>query len=825
MTRQTSAPTGPSPEPGEFAEPAPLFDRIPLARVLVDPDGRVVQWSPVAETLFGYGSDEVLGRDAGFLFTDLAATEQARVLDLLRGEQGLSGAAPVRLADGSRRRIRFQACAVPHPDGRTGALILASDEAELERTETDLAVLDALFTQAPVGFVVMDTDLRFRYVNAALATMNDLPAQRHLGLRPDEVVEVADMAAHIELHRGVLETGTPVVDRHVTGHTLHQPDLPRAWSISLYRLDGPDGRVLGLCGMVIDTTERNAARREAADAQARLALLNEATARIGTTLDLARTVREMTEVAVPAFCDQASVDLLESCADWGEASPQDRADSGELMVRRVASLSAISRRDGRRRPRVDPRVPFPASPDLHRALETGRSLLVVDAEAPPGGMETFAEALRDSDLTSGLAVPLIARGAILGIALFGRSVDKPPFSLSDMSLAEELAARAAVCVDNARLYAAERNTALILQRSLLPPHVPEVPGAEVAVRYHPGSLYTEAGGDWFDVIPLPGGRVALTVGDVMGHGVRAAAIMGQLRTAVRTLAGLELDPALVLTQLDDIAQTLGEGHIATCVFAVYDPANRTCAIATAGHVPPVVVEPDGVTNLLDLPTGAPLGVGGVAFATTDVQLDEGSLLVLYTDGLVESRERDLDAGLDTLRKQLSIPAPSLDDLCDTVLAAVPVQPVRDDVAVLVARVRGLAEDQIAIWTLAPEPESVARARDLVRKTLGSWGLAGLVDVTELLVSELVTNALRHAEGPIRLRLVRDRTLFCEVFDLAQALPLLRHASSTDESGRGLHLVSQLAKRWGSRRTGAGKIVWFEQSLPRGYPGREANGDA
>ncbi len=815
MTKQTSAPTGPSPQPGEFAEPAPLFDRIPLARILLDPDGRVAQWSPVAEALFGYSASEVIGRDATFLHPGIDVAGRAHALDPLLRDQDLAEPVPVRRADGSVRRVRFQVFAVPYPDGRTGAHILAG-------AETDLAVLDALFTQAPVGFVVMDTEMRFRYVNEALATINGLPASAHLGLRLDEVLHLDDLDGQLQVHRDVLDTGVPVVDKQITGHALREPDRQRAWSVSLYRLQGPDGRVLGLCGMVIDTTERNAARREAADAQARLALLNEATARIGTTLDLARTVREMTEVAVPAFCDQAAVDLLDSTASRGEVGGQDRDESGELMVRRVASLTAIALGDGRRERRV-PQVPRSVSPDIQRALETGRSLLIPDVANPPAGMEGYADSLRKANLASGLAVPLVARGAILGIALFGRSTESQPFSLSDMSLAEELAARAAVCVDNARLYAAERNTALILQRSLLPPTVPEVPGAEVAVRYHPGSLYTEAGGDWFDVIPLPGGRVALTVGDVMGHGVRAAAIMGQLRTAVRTLAGLELDPALVLTQLDDIAQTLGEGHIATCVFAVYDPATRTCSIATAGHVPPVVVEPDGVTNLLDLPTGAPLGVGGVAFTTADVRIDEGSLLVLYTDGLVESRERDIDAGLDALRAHLAAPARSLDDLCDAVLASVPVQPVRDDVAVLVARVHGLADDQIAVWALPSEAASVGRARELVRKTLGGWGLAGLVDVTELLVSELVTNALRHAEGPVRMRLVRDQTLFCEVFDTAQTLPLLRHASSTDESGRGLHLVSQLASRWGSRRTGNGKIVWFEQALPKGFATRPGPG--
>jgi serine phosphatase RsbU (regulator of sigma subunit)/anti-sigma regulatory factor (Ser/Thr protein kinase) len=407
----------------------------------------------------------------------------------------------------------------------------------------------------------------------------------------------------------------------------------------------------------------------------------------------------------------------------------------------------------------------------------------------------------------------------------------------------ELAARAAVCIDNARLYRREHERALILQRSLLPPGDPEASGLDIACRYLPGNANTgrpsEVGGDWFDVIELPGHRTALVVGDVMGRGLRAAVAMGELRTAVRTLAQLDIEPAEVLSQLDEIARGLGapggvqqatraarrpreadlsEVYLATCVYAVYDSVTRRCTFANAGHLPPVLVEPGEPALMLDVPPGMPLGVGGEPFEEVEVELPEGALLALYTDGLVESRDHPLDEGLQAFVSALSDPTQPLEDVCDHVLNTLDTHHGEDDIALLMARVQGLPTESVGDWTLPREPRSVGRAREYARAQLLSWDMEPLVDTTELLVSELVTNALRYGEGEIRLRLLLDRTLVCEVWDSGLVQPRRRRARDTDEGGRGLQLVGLLSAAWGSRRTPRGKTVWFELPLPGGETG-------
>jgi serine phosphatase RsbU (regulator of sigma subunit)/anti-sigma regulatory factor (Ser/Thr protein kinase) len=425
-----------------------------------------------------------------------------------------------------------------------------------------------------------------------------------------------------------------------------------------------------------------------------------------------------------------------------------------------------------------------------------------------------------------LSVPIRARGVTLGVATFLRGPRPEPFEPDDVLLAEEFTARAALSLDNARRYTRERTTALALQRSLLPQRLPEQSAVEVASRYLPASTHVGVGGDWFDVIPLSGARVALVVGDVVGHGIHASATMGRLRTAVRTLADVDLPPDELLTRLDDLVSRLsadadaddGDDAGATCLYAVYDPVSRTCCLARAGHPVPALVTPDGAVSFLDLPAGPPLGLGGLPFESTEIELPAGSVLALYTDGLIESRYHDIDLGFERLRAALSNGAlsdqePSLEATCDNVLAAVlPGRPA-DDVALLVARTRALDSDQIATWDLPADPAIVADARKKVAVRLAGWGLDDAVFVTELVVSELVTNAIRHAESPIQLRLIRNQTLICEVSDGSSTAPHLRRACALDESGRGLLLVSQLTQRWGTRQTPHGKTIWAEQALP------------
>jgi serine phosphatase RsbU (regulator of sigma subunit)/anti-sigma regulatory factor (Ser/Thr protein kinase) len=453
-----------------------------------------------------------------------------------------------------------------------------------------------------------------------------------------------------------------------------------------------------------------------------------------------------------------------------------------------------------------PKMTFPDDPKIMAAMELG--------------------------ITSALVLPLRARGVVLGLLVVARGRGREPFEPYDMGLAMELADRAGAALDNARLYVREREGALMLQRSLLPQVVPEPPGVSIAFRYVPGSSVAEVGGDWFDVIPLAGGRVAFVVGDVMGHGLNAAATMGRLRTAVRTLAGLDMAPDELLRRVndlgDDMAQSQEEGWMATAVYAVYDPSTHRCAIAQAGHLPPVLVEPlgrpadgadtpDGAdrceARLLDLPTGVPLGVGGVRFETTELEIPEGSVLVLYTDGLVEARGQDIGTGLERLRSTMCRRLDSLEDSCDELLAAMEPGREPDDVALLMARLGGLPAGSTASWTFPAEASAVRLARRRVRDTLLRWGLGALTDVTVLLVSELVTNSLRYAHGPIGVRMVRGSSLLVEVSDPLPDPPQERVADEDDEGGRGLQLVARSSRRWGTRHGALGKTVWFELALP------------
>jgi serine phosphatase RsbU (regulator of sigma subunit)/anti-sigma regulatory factor (Ser/Thr protein kinase) len=420
-----------------------------------------------------------------------------------------------------------------------------------------------------------------------------------------------------------------------------------------------------------------------------------------------------------------------------------------------------------------------------------------------------------------LVVPLKARNVVLGFMILLRHPERVEFNDMDRVTGAELAARAGLVLDNARMYTYQESVAETLQDSMLPHIAPRMAGCDIATRYLPGTLLGRVGGDWFDSVKLPGSRTALVVGDVMGHGLNSAAMMGQLRTAVQTMAALDLPPAQLLRNLDDLAQRLGEHYLATCLYAVYDPIAGELRIANAGHIPPVLVRAaDGHSELLDLPTGAPIGVGGVPFEAVRVPVAPGDRLVMCTDGLVEVRGEDIGVGLATLCESAAHPAASMDDACDTIIRALNTRGGRkDDVALLMARLNGIEPEDVAEWRLSLDPVEAGRARAVVREQLHDWGLAGLADPAESMVSELVTNAVRHAHSRhIELRLVRGDTLMCEVADDDHTLPTLLSAGPDDESGRGLRVVSTLAREWGASRTSAGKTVWFELTLPRRRPG-------
>nr|WP_203618703.1 SpoIIE family protein phosphatase [Streptomyces bauhiniae] len=811
----------------QSSPPGSIYDYIKVASFSLSPGGLIEQWSLRAEQLFGIPAHRAVGLDPieAFVDPDLRSRGQRKMAEILDGREW-TGVVPFRMPageDGSRGEegmAEVYVMPTRTAEGDKAAVCIVVDVRTLRSIETDLAASQAIFGQSPFGFLLIDTDLRVRRANTRFASIFGGTPDDHRGKSVHDYLPRAEADRVSATMRRVLESGDSITDMHVTGF-VPDSDERRHWSINLYRVHSGSGRPIGVAWLGTDITARREAAREAASARRNLALLNEAGARIGNSLDLETTARELLDVVVPGFCDLATVDLYQALLTGDEAPPKLADGSAEL--RRVAFASAVSDAPfGGSGERVELGAVhrFPFNSPCADALRTARPQRV---PAEEGGL-----------VQSTLAVPMVAHDTVVGIVQFARTKGSEPFGDRDRDLAVELAARAAVCIDNARLYRREHERALILQRSLLPPGDPEASGLDIACRYLPGNAATEVGGDWFDVIELPGHRTALVVGDVMGRGLRAAVAMGELRTAVRTLALLDLEPAEVLSALDEIARGLGtpggvqqatraarqprdadlcEVYLATCVYAVYDSVTRRCTFANAGHLPPVLVEPGETALMLDVPPGMPLGVGGEPFEEVEVELPEGALLALYTDGLVESRDHPLDEGLQAFVQALTDPSRPLEDVCDHVLNSLDTRHGEDDIALLMARVQGLPTESVGDWTLPREPRSVGRAREYARAQLLSWDLEPLVDTTELLVSELVTNALRYGEGEIRLRLLLDRTLVCEVWDAGLVQPRRRRARDTDEGGRGLQLVGLLSAAWGSRRTPRGKTVWFELPLP------------
>ncbi|MFG2006383.1 SpoIIE family protein phosphatase [Spirillospora sp. NPDC048911] len=548
----------------------------------------------------------------------------------------------------------------------------------------------------------------------------------------------------------------------------------------------------------------------------RFIFLGEAGQRIGSSLDHLQASRTLAEVLVPQLADFVAVELLErvATADW---EPAPSGVDGTTLMRRVAVVHDDE--PGR----WDETVPegealfLPDDTPFVEAMRTGRAVHVPRISRERA--EAISAPFTDRDLRplitgrSMLVVPLVARGQVLGTFKLLRRPDRSGFDELDLAIVDELARGAALCIDNGRLYRREVQMVQELQRSMLPAEAPRIAGARVCFRYRPAGRAAQIGGDWFDAIPLPGCRLGIVIGDVMGHGVTSAAIMGQLRTAVRTLAAQDLCPDQLLRHLDDLAQRLGEDYVATCMYAVYDPVGRRCRIANAGHLPPVLVSPYGETTILALPSGVPIGVGDVPFETVEFPVEDGARLILCTDGLLARRDRDVAEGMATLRDRLTGTSRPLDRTCDEVVDALTPEFPADDVALVAVALDGIPKDDVAAWDLEAEASMVAEARAQATAKLRHWGLGDLADTVELLVSELVTNALVHGAGAIGMRLIKGGTLLCEVSDDGHELPHLRDADANDESGRGLQLVSHLAERWGTHRTEQGKVVWFEHRLP------------
>ncbi|MGW7368523.1 SpoIIE family protein phosphatase [Streptomyces sp. NPDC054841] len=659
---------------------------MPVAVLGIDEDDRICYWGPGAQDLFGHDPAAVLSKPLGVLLSEppqgaadasIRLAERGRTLGYWRGRLR------ARHRDGAAFDCGFRVFPMTGPDGASVVMALASRSDALDRVKTNLAFLDSLFETCPIGLVMLDEGLRYVHLNQALADMDGLPIEEHLGRRMEEIMITSDGGEYQRTLRAVAEQGRPVVGALVGVRTPGHPDRDQVRSVSFFPLSQAVGSRPGLGGLMVDVTDREEAIMEVTAGRQRLALLNRAAASIGTTLDVDVTAQELVDAAVPDFSDASVVELVE----WMDESLAFDPDL-PLFTRRIASGTILPPPATELVSGLES-VTYPPGSAIHQMLRTGRVVpVLVNDEFVTRTVidQARAQLLRDSGLTCLLIAPLIARGTVQGLAVFGRSAARPVFTDEDHGLAGELASRAALCLDNARLYSRVQDIALTLQRALLPSALATSPYVQVAHRYVPGSRITEVGGDWYDVINLSGDRVALVVGDVMGHGVPAAAAMGRLRITAKTIARHSQEPDDLLAELDACAQEAGI-EMATCLYILYDPATGRARIASAGHPPPLVRHPDGTVETISDVLGIPLGVGGHAFGTIEIDLPEDAVLALYTDGLIEARGRDIEAGLDALREELRRECDQLEATADRILSSLLPDPPNDDTVLVLARVR------------------------------------------------------------------------------------------------------------------------------------------
>jgi PAS domain S-box-containing protein len=808
------------------AGPRELFDASSDAAAVVSAAGVVVGWTKGAEALLGHRAEEVVGGSAARLLAMPADPARAAgIADRCRAGMGWSGLIPLRHRDDGPLDADLRVSA-SFRIGEDECFLISARE-QRQQWAVGQSVLDGFLTRSPLGMAVMDRDLRYVWLNDTLERFGGVPREQRLGRRLSELLPGMQAQSIEGLMGKVLTTGKPVIDYEYVGWSWADPHRQHAYSTSFFPLVDADDAVTGVCYMVQDVTERWNVRHL-------LSLVNEAGTRIGSTLDVMRTAQELADFAVPRFADFVIVDLLEPVLST-EGHGAWLSDAGPAPAKpamRRAGMQSVREGCPEAVARIGDRVDFLPPPHGVDLLVSGEPILIPVLD--PSDEQWVAEqparvaTMREFGLHSLISVPMRARNTALGLTTFVRSVNTVPFQPDDVLLARELVARAALCVDNARRYTREHTAAVTLQRSLLPQGLSGGTALEVASTYLPADPTDGVGGDWFDVIPLSGARVGLVVGDVVGHGITAAAAMGRLRTAVQTLADMELPPDELLAHLDDLVLRLSEEKTddraaqqsasaflgATCLYAVYDPVTRRCTMARAGHPPPVVVAPDGQVSFPEPPAGPPLGLGGMAFEAAEIELAEKSLIGLYTDGLIEGADQDMVRGMARLGEVLARADSDLGALCTSAVRQLVPGPQPDDIALLLARTHTLGADHVVSWEVPVDPAAVHDVRTRATRQVEAWGLGELAMTTELVVSELVTNAIRYAEPPISLRLLRDSRLTCEVADSSSTAPRLRHARAMDEGGRGLFLVAQLTHRWGVRYTSGGKIIWAEQELPR-----------
>ncbi|WP_330237744.1 SpoIIE family protein phosphatase [Streptomyces sp. NBC_00525] len=667
------------------------------------------------------------------------------------------------------------------------------------------ALLETLFRQSAVGLHVLDTELRVVRVNALSEKVDP---DRILGLHFTEAYRLDDPGQAERLLREVLRTGEPVLNRAARGRLALAPGPSRSLDVTLHRLDGAHGRPLGVLAAVVDVDETE-------KAHLRADVLSAVRRGAGHSLDVAATCEGLVAALVPAFADLAVVEVVDEVLRGADPplSPLRR----DVPLRRAAVRGTGTAPDnlvGELR-RLPESTPFAlAVTDLRpRLVELGPDTPWLDADPPTRGM---IEAIGARSL---IVVPLKLHGSVLGlVSLYRHGGDH--YDERDLALAVTAAAHTALSIENALRYAREHVIASTVQRRLLPQH----DGAHVAIETAHVLLPGRNSGCWFDTIGLSGARTALIIGNVAGHGLQTAITMGQLRTVIQALAGLDLEPDEVLARLNDTADRLVDERrslppgdalhrqplTATCLYAVYDPFTQVCTVARAGHPAPVAVGPDGTPLTLDVPEGPALFSDDSApFATGSVRLAEGSVLAFLTDALLPEAE-----SVERVREALAFPERRLRELCDAIVYNLPAEADPDGAALLIARTGVVPADRVATWELAHDRTTPSVARTLVRDRLEGWDLdEDTIEATELIVSELITNAVRYGTPPVRLRVLLDRTLTCEVHDTSPVAPHLRHARTVDEGGRGLFIVSQLANHWGTRYSTDGKALWTEQEIP------------
>ncbi|WP_327360409.1 SpoIIE family protein phosphatase [Streptomyces sp. NBC_01296] len=702
----------------------------------------------------------------------------------------------------------------------SGVFQVTRSESAAPLNAPEAAMLDALFSQSPVGLHLLDTELRIVRINTATPAMQGVRAQDVVGRRFNEVYGVVDPDAAMDLARGVLESGVAVVGHLLRAHRLADPDTEHFYEVSVFRLESPSGEVLGLAVAVVEVTEREKGR-------ARTEVLRIAREQVGRTLDVMATCQELVDVMVPRVADVAVVEVVDAVLRGDE--PPLAPLPHEVPLRRAAfrSSAGSGRRGGgadepQAHPLGDVRA-LPAPTPYTQALSDLRPRTVaLDGDLPWLAADPDrAEAIRTAGAHHLITAPLTVRDTVLGLISLYRTQQPDPYDEHDVALVLQLADHTALCIDNARRYTREHTIAATVQRQLLPRR----PASHTALETAYLLLPSDSGVQWYDSIPLPGARTALVVGGIVGQGVHSAAVMGQLRTVVRSLAAFDLEPDELLARLNDTATFLAaeraalptadpvhhQAFAARCTYAVYDPLTRTCTVAGAGSPSLVVVHPDGSTEFRAVPSGARLGSAeGTPFAATAFEIPEGSLLIL-SDTPMPTLEPPADP--DVFVRLLAQADRSLEELRDDVLYAFAAGAQTGPTALLLARTRPFPADRVAVWQLPDTPTAAATARRLVRGRLIAWNVEEETAFdTEVIVSELVTNAVRYGTPPLELRVINDRALTCEVRDSSRSAPHLRHAGVVDEGGRGLFIIAQLAQAWGTRYAADGKTIWTEQTL-------------